>query len=877
MSDQRDPRFDVTGRPARVPSGAPGPRPGHPHRAPAAGYPGPRPRPPRPGPFPPPGQPPVPPGGRIPPQRYRPKAPPGPYSSGDMPLLTHDGSDRAAPAGPGGVAVAEQTKVRTGSRAEERAAKAGKNGTARRSSPWRRVRRVLYALLGLMVLGPVVAFVIGWFVFSVPTAAEAALPQVARFDFSNGEPIAVLRPQVDIEGDKVRINRVIVALDQVPEHVREAVVATEDGTFYSNPGFDITGIGRAVLNQLTGGVGGGSTITQQWVKNATGQDDFSLWRKYREVILAVKVTREQTKDEILENYLNTIYFGRGAYGIQAAATAYFNKPVDQLTVSEGALLAGIIQQPNGADPANDLAEAEERWNVALDRMVAEKFLDPAERAQQTFPTNWLPEAPANAGIPDNDLFHVYQKALQELEQHGITQEQIDTAGLTVTTTIDPELQQKAVDAVTEVMEGQPENLRESLVSVDPQTGAMLAYYGGPSGPGMDYASALRQPGSSFKPFVVSAALQNDDEFGLGSVYDGSSPQELAGRTIKNSEGNDCPRCAVKRAMTKSINTVFYQIALDIGPQKVVEAAHQAGIPEERLGQPAQGGISLGDQEVTPVDMASAFGTFAAEGVHREPYLVSKVVAADGRVLFEREPPAEVAPSVPPQVARNVVESMTDVAAGADNALSGGRPVAAKTGTVQNIDVEGQNKDAWMVGFTPSISTAVWIGTDYSDPIKNSAGRPIYGSMLPADIWEQFMDAALRGTPEEQFSEFEPMGTAPSSEANSRSDAGASSTPSTGTPATGSAGSGDSGGDDGSGNGNDGSGDSRDGNSRDSGDSGAGDSSGDDSSDGSSDEESGQPFDGFIGPGNSDDNRGGGDTDNAGGRGEGRDVPAGSSG
>jgi membrane peptidoglycan carboxypeptidase len=193
-------------------------------------------------------------------------------------------------------------------------------------------------LLGLAVIGPFLAFAIGWMIFPVPTSDEATLTQVATFTFADGQPLATVRPE--------NVNRVKVTLDRIPLQTRQAVVATEDNTFYSNPGFDITGIFRAVYNQLTGGIGGGSTITQQYIKVSTGHDEVSLLRKYKEVVLAVKISREQTKDQILENYLNTIYLGRGAYGIQAAAKAYFNKDVKDLTVSESAMLAGIISAPS---------------------------------------------------------------------------------------------------------------------------------------------------------------------------------------------------------------------------------------------------------------------------------------------------------------------------------------------------------------------------------------------------------------------------------------------------------------------------------------------------------------------------------------------------
>jgi membrane peptidoglycan carboxypeptidase len=298
------------------------------------------------------------------------------------------------------------------------------------------------------------------------------------------------------------------------------------------------------------------------------------------------------------------------------------------------------------------------------------------------------------------------------------------------------------------------------VSVDPKTGAILAYYGGSNGLGTDYAEALRQPGSSFKPFVLAAALQGNKGVGLGTTYDGTSGQKFEGGvTVSNSEGFDCLRCDVKTAMTKSINTVFYRMAIDVGTSRVIDAAHQAGIPGDLLPE-ARGGIALGDQEVHPLDMASAFGTFAADGERHPPYIVAKVVAADGRVLFDHTKPSSGTQALPKQVARNVTESMLGVATSSNIALADGRPVAVKTGTVQLPGTRDQNKDAWTVGYTPSMSTAVWLGSDASDPIKNSAGKPIFGRMVPGAIWQQFMNSALRGDAAEPFSTFVPIGTPP---------------------------------------------------------------------------------------------------------------------
>ncbi len=617
-----------------------------------------------------------------------------------------------------------------------------------------RVRNWTLGVLTTLVLLPVLAFVIGWMIFKVPAIGDQGIVQTATYTFSGGEPVAVVRPK---DNNDNHINRNIVTIDKVPPYVRQAVLAAEDRSFYSNLGFDPVGIARAIYNQLTGGVGGGSTITQQYVKVSTGQDQASLWRKYKEIILSIKISKEQTKDQILENYLNTVYFGRGAYGIQAAAQAYFGEDVGQLSLSQGAMLAGMIQSPSALDPTKNFAGTKIRWDYTLDNMVQAGFISPTERKQQ-FP-DVRAAAPVGAGVPADDRYHIFERAEAELRANGISQDVIDTGGLTVTTTINANRQKAAVDAVNKVMKNQPANLRTALVAVDPRTGAIQAYYGGSNGPGIDYAGdgVTRPPGSTFKPFVVAAALSNLSGFGLGTEYAGTSPMTIAGTQVANSDGDSCDECTVMSAMTHSTNTVFYQIAVQVGATTVAQTAHAAGIPDNLLPDPT-GGISLGDKPVHVIDMASAYGTFAADGQRFGPHIVQKVVAADGRVLIDRSVTPVGGQSVfPQQLARNVTESMLDVAGSSGFALAGGRTAAAKTGTNQ-LGETRDNRDAWTVGYTPSLSTAVWVGTDKSDPIRTRSGAVVYGRTLPGPIWQAFMNAALRGTPDDDFSPYEPMGT-----------------------------------------------------------------------------------------------------------------------
>ncbi len=586
----------------------------------------------------------------------------------------------------------------------------------RSRKPRRKGRRIaLYVSLVvvlLLIATPLVAFGVAYKNADVPRPSDMVTNQVSTILASDGTEIARVVPP---EG-----NRTEVTIDQIPGHVRNAVLSAEDRDFYTNPGFSVSGFARAARDNVLGrdSAGGGSTITQQYVKNTLVGSERSVTRKMKELVISSKMAREWSKDEILAAYLNTIYFGRGAYGISAAATAYFGKPLADITVAEGAVLAAVIQSPSSLDPTTDPEALQARWNYVLDGMVTMSALASTERQSMVFP-DALPTAPnADSGAAPGPEGLIRAQVLRELAESGVSEQDLNTEGLQITTTIDPTAQQAALEAVADTFDGEPENLRTAVVSIDPKSGAVRAYYGGDDGKGFDFAQAGLQTGSSFKVFGLVAALQQD--IPLSQTYD-SSPLSVYGVTINNVEGESCGKCTIAEALKRSLNTSFYRLTLsmDDGAQKIADAAHQAGIPETvpgwqyptltQEGGSPENGIVLGQYLTRPIDMASAYATLAASGMYHKPYFVQKVVTADGVVLLDR-PASEGERRLDAAVADNVSQAMLPIAAySRSHGLAGGRPSASKTGTAQLGDT-GKNKDAWMVGYTPQLSTAVWVGT-----------------------------------------------------------------------------------------------------------------------------------------------------------------------
>ena len=555
-------------------------------------------------------------------------------------------------------------------------------------------------------------------------------------------------------------NRFVVSLDEIDPTLQDAVIAIEDHRFYEHRGLDFEAIARAALEnvQSLSIQEGGSTITQQLIKNtyiAQKQRMIpSFERKFAEASLAWQYEEEHSKEEILEQYLNTVYFGANAYGAEAAAKTYFNKRAENLTLSESALLAGIINLPGVYDPFTDPETAKKRRNVVLARMLEYGLITKEEH-----------DAAAKADLVlsrgrvehENDNEYFLNAVRRELaEEYG--DEMVYEGGLEIHTTLDPDLQELANTAVDSVVNPEAGDPSAALVSVDPATGAVRAMVGGSDFDQVNFnlaTQAHRQAGSAFKPFVLSEAIEQG--YAPETMYVSKHLEVDMGPherdyVVDNYDFIERGPITLERAIAESDNTVFVQLALDIGLDNFVEEAHEMGITSEVEAYPstAIGGLGEG---VTPLEMASAYSTLPNAGVHMEPYLVQKVTKeenGDEIVIEEHRLKEETAltrdeAAVVTQMLRGVI---TEGTASYYHDLDAeiGRPSAGKTGTTNNF------VDAWFIGFIPQLSTSVWVGyPDERRPMVNINGLPeINGENYPLDIWSLYMQDAVKMFPEQQF-------------------------------------------------------------------------------------------------------------------------------
>ncbi len=547
-------------------------------------------------------------------------------------------------------------------------------------------------------------------------------------------------------------NRESVSISDLPDYVPHAIVAAEDRTFYSNPGIDFLGTARALFKTVVlGHRQGGSSITQQYVERYyVGKTTTDIGGKVKEALLALKIDQQQDKDHILENYMNTIYFGRGAYGIQAAAREYFGVDAKDLTLSQAALLAGIIPAPSAWDPRVDPVKAEARWNYVLDAMVGPDGLTPSDRLRLDFPETIEYRKDNVFGGPQGYLLR--QAIVEVAERTGLSQEDVETGGYRIVTSIDWATQQAAQNAAATLPDGHSPNLRLAIVTIDPTTGAITSMYGG-----ADYVAVQRnavtqdiaQAGSTFKPFALIAGLEHG--IALESVYSGASPQVVEGfsKPVRNFANENFGQINLITATEHSVNTVYVQLARDVGPDQVVDVAERAGLPADTAGLEANPANVLGTASPHPLDMASAYATIAAQGVHREPFLVESVTDPLGNVVYGHEVVEDRVFSE--AVMADTTYAMQQVVLHGSGGYAArlGRPIAGKTGTSTD------NKSAWFIGFTPQIVGAVAIyqvGEDGSvEAITPFGGfRQVTGGSVPCRIWTSMMGEVFANLPVEGF-------------------------------------------------------------------------------------------------------------------------------
>jgi membrane peptidoglycan carboxypeptidase len=608
----------------------------------------------------------------------------------------------------------------------------------------RRLFRTTIFLGGFGFIAGSTLFAFAWFSVSIPDPNAYVNAQATIIQYSNGDEIGRIGTQ----------NRQILPIAQIPINMRNAVLAAEDRKFYSNQAFSVTGIARALVNNVKSGSlngEGGSTITQQYAKTAFLTSSRTIQRKIKELVISMKLENALSKDQIFENYLNTIYFGRGSYGVQTASQQYFNRNVDQLNLSQTAVIASILRSPGYYDPSlseENAVRLESRFRYVIDGMLNEGWITQEQADNAKFPT----VAPrVTSGTLSGPKGHVISQVQRDLGRLGFTEEQLLEGGLVIRTTLVQKAQQSAVDAVTKLYPKKaPENLRIGLVAIRPGTGEIIALYGG-----RDYlerqlndaTQSIALAGSTFKPFALVAALEAG--IPLTSIWNGDSPQtfdDLGKPYIVSNYGNEgWGQIDLLTATQHSVNTIFVPLGIKAGMDKVVDAARRAGIPENVAMIPTPS-VVLGVASPHVIDVANAYATFAAQGVYAKPFLVASVTGPNKGVLYEATPQTQEVFSK--EVMADLTYALKSVVNGGTGAaaLALGRPAAGKTGTSQS------NASAWFSAYTPQLAASVALFRDSASESLNGIGglTSVTGGTFPARIWTAFMKGALKGEPVMSF-------------------------------------------------------------------------------------------------------------------------------
>ncbi|MCI9888364.1 penicillin-binding protein [Micrococcales bacterium 31B] len=616
----------------------------------------------------------------------------------------------------------------------------GKRGVRR----WLPSFRLLLGLAFGAALVVVAILVLAYALIPVPRPNDFAISQSTTVYYSDGK--------TEI-GRFSEVNREVIAAEEIPLDMKQAIVASEDSAFYSNSGVDPKGIARALVNNARGNAQqGASTITMQYIENYYRGTDKTYLGKVREALLAYKIERQFNKDTILSSYLNTIYFGRGAYGIQRAAQAYYGKDATELTASECALLAGIVPAPSAYDPALSPGIARERWERVLDRMVLSGGLTPAEREQQVMPETISYRLEQAYQGPNGYLMAMVHDELRTTV--GISEDEIERGGLRVVTTLNADAQAATFRAVKGLV-GRPEGTQVGVASVDPTSGAVLAVYGGDDylkTPNNNATQAIVQGGALFKPFALAAAVESGTRLDqpLTDLASDAPRDPLAAgvQQVRRIDPNTgVATVSVLAATAFALDSPYTQLNAEVGGTRTRAAALAAGIPTDTFGLDDSDLNVLGTAAPRPLEIATAYATFASGGQRHTPYIVASVTSPGGK-RYLAQPVADTVftSDVASSVNYALSAAVTDGVARPAAAL--GRPAAAMSATNGTTSL-------WFAGYTPQISTAVAIfATDAEG--RPAALKPfgrydtLAGSGQPADVWLTVQAAYLRGEPTQAF-------------------------------------------------------------------------------------------------------------------------------
>ena len=604
--------------------------------------------------------------------------------------------------------------------------------------------RLGFLAAGYAVVGGIFLFGFAYFTVSIPDPNAYVNSQATIIQYADGTEIGRIGSE----------NRTVVTLAEIPVQVRNAVMAAEDRNFYSNRAVSPIGIARAVWNNLRGGsLQGGSTITQQYAKTAFLTPERSIQRKVKELVIAIKLENQFTKDEILENYLNTIYFGRGSYGVQTASQVYFGTTVDKLTTAQSAVLASILRSPGLYDPGfkkENLPRLEKRFTYVINGMVEAGWLEKEKAEKIKFP---IINPRVTSGALAGPKGYVISWVERELNELGFTDEQLLIGGYIIKTTLVKDAQEAAVAAVNkEAPTKAPENLHIGLVAIRPGTGEILAMYGGQDYLKYQFNAAtqgITSGGSSFKAFTLVAALE--EGIPLTSVWNGDSPKvydDGIGRPyeVNNYGSESWGNMSLLTATEKSVNTIYVPLGMKAGLEKVVDVARRAGIPDsiEMIASPS---VSLGAASPHVIDLANAYATFAAQGVYAKPFIINEVQGPNKGILYQGRVQAQEV--FRKDVMADLTYALSRVTTAGTAAVVGSRvarPTAGKTGT------SNDNASAWFNGYTPEVAASVAFYRDDATQSLNGIGglTSVTGGSFPARIWAEFVKGYLKKAPVQEF-------------------------------------------------------------------------------------------------------------------------------